>query len=71
MGFLIPPVGAIPFLNILWERCFLGCFPPFTGTFCMSFHGGWTSFPIAATGQWICGFLGVHLVCAISTIIKL
>ena len=28
-GFLIPPVGAIPFLNISWERCFLGCFLPF------------------------------------------
>ena len=60
----------MPF-NILWERCFLGCFPPFTGTFCMSLRGGWMSFPIAATGQWIFGFLGVHLVHAISTIIKL
>ena len=29
----------------------------------MSFRGGWTSFPIAAIGQCICGFLGVHLVC--------
>ena len=66
--FFNSPVGAIPFLNILWERCFLGCFPPFTGAFRMSFHGSWMSLPIAATSQCICGFLGVYFICTISTI---
>ena len=66
-GFLSPPVVGVSCLNSFCNRCFLGCFPPFTGTFLdicfvLVFHSGWTSLPIAIVGLFALGFLGVCLV---------
>ena len=70
MWFLKSSSGRGALLNSFCDRCFLGCFPPFTGNFLdicfvLVFHLGWTSLPIAIVGLFTLGFLGVCLVLAI------
>ena len=58
MWLLIPLVGVVPHFSIFHDRCFYGCFPPFTGVLLvvgleLVLHSGWTSLPIAVVGQFM------------------